>query len=625
MDSVNQNYINTVINEGDNYYKNRDYEKSFKCFKRIAKCDTYAQYNLGFFYGTGLGVKKNDKKAYFYFKQAAEKGHNLAQYSLATLYAKGKGTLKNNELAYKWYKAAAEQGVADACYELAECYLYGKGTNVDLEKAIEWYTVALKKENENVMRKFNLNFNSDQKDLEYIIGNYLVKQNEIKKGIKLLEISASKGIVEAQEKLLEIYLEGSKDDENIEKGLYWCEVAANKNSVKAQKKLSRYFLEGKVIERDLQKAFYWYEKAASDYNYDDMMTMGLFYEYGLGVEKDFNKAKSYYENYKSLSKTSFLFDRPRHFIETVVYKYNVCDNFDIGVEIIDYKTMIEIAADGGDAKAQFLMGEFFEYSKEKKLYWYEEASKHGYLKATLKVAEYYLLYSKNKEDVLKGIALYENNINNSVQAEYQLGLCYEFGIGKSVNIKEAISLYESAAEKGYSNAQRALASIYSDKSLINDEKKKAHWDQVIESKEYKVTNYYNYSEVDKNITLVDEDAIEWYKYAAVNGDKRSQYKYALVKLQKERSNSEYWGMEQRNIYDYNDYEYEDTAVYWFLKSASLGYAPAQFMIGNFCTRDDSILPMVSCVKKDIVTAMQWYRKAEKQNFQSAKEKIQKIK
>jgi tetratricopeptide (TPR) repeat protein len=57
-----------------------DNKKAVKYFKQSDLKEAY--FNLGVNYYIGLGVKENDKKAFFYFKKAAEKGLSRAAYNL---------------------------------------------------------------------------------------------------------------------------------------------------------------------------------------------------------------------------------------------------------------------------------------------------------------------------------------------------------------------------------------------------------------------------------------------------------------------------------------------------------------------------------------------------------------
>ena len=62
----------------------------------------------------GLGVEKDERKAFGYYLEAARKGHAVSPNNIGTMYRDGKGTAKNLEEAFKWFKASAEQGHAGA-------------------------------------------------------------------------------------------------------------------------------------------------------------------------------------------------------------------------------------------------------------------------------------------------------------------------------------------------------------------------------------------------------------------------------------------------------------------------------------------------------------------------------
>ncbi len=55
---------------------------------------------------------------------------------------------QNLKKAYLYYKMAAENGFATAQVNLAECYKKGKGVEKDLDEAIYWYQKAAKQGNE---------------------------------------------------------------------------------------------------------------------------------------------------------------------------------------------------------------------------------------------------------------------------------------------------------------------------------------------------------------------------------------------------------------------------------------------------------------------------------------------
>jgi TPR repeat protein len=57
--------------------------KAVKYFKQTSFKEAY--FNLGVNYYIGLGVKEDDKKAYYYFKKAAEKGLERAKFNLTQM------------------------------------------------------------------------------------------------------------------------------------------------------------------------------------------------------------------------------------------------------------------------------------------------------------------------------------------------------------------------------------------------------------------------------------------------------------------------------------------------------------------------------------------------------------
>src|SRR5215831_16914450 len=59
--------------------------------------------NLGAMYLNGLGVKKNEKKAFELIQQAADKGFTSAEFGLGSMYANGRGVKQDLPKAVEWY------------------------------------------------------------------------------------------------------------------------------------------------------------------------------------------------------------------------------------------------------------------------------------------------------------------------------------------------------------------------------------------------------------------------------------------------------------------------------------------------------------------------------------------
>lgn len=78
-------------------------------------------------YEQGLGVRRNDQEAAFWYRKAAAEGNQAAQYNLGSMYARGRGVSKSEPEAAEWYARAAEQGHTAAQFELGMAYIRGRG------------------------------------------------------------------------------------------------------------------------------------------------------------------------------------------------------------------------------------------------------------------------------------------------------------------------------------------------------------------------------------------------------------------------------------------------------------------------------------------------------------------
>jgi TPR repeat protein len=117
-----------------------------KAQKAAEKGDAKAQYELGLFYATGLGVSQDDKKAAFWYLKSAEQGNDKAQNNLGYLYDKGKGVPQDDRKAAFWYQRSAEQGNDEAQFALGVVYEEGQaGLPQDHQKAYQWLSLSAKK------------------------------------------------------------------------------------------------------------------------------------------------------------------------------------------------------------------------------------------------------------------------------------------------------------------------------------------------------------------------------------------------------------------------------------------------------------------------------------------------
>lgn len=97
-------------------------------------------YNKGIDYDNGKGVKKDYKKADYWFHKSAMLGYRYAELDLGYNYEFGEGVARNYKKEIKWYRKAGMQKVPQAEYNLGLAYgIDGIG---NIPKAIYWMQKA---------------------------------------------------------------------------------------------------------------------------------------------------------------------------------------------------------------------------------------------------------------------------------------------------------------------------------------------------------------------------------------------------------------------------------------------------------------------------------------------------
>lgn len=128
------------LEDGFQAFKAGNYEQALRLWLPIAeKDDADAQYNLGILYQKGLGVEKNPKTAFIWYKRASANGHTDAMYNLGIMYDRGKVIYRSPKDATNWWKKAAELGNAAAQFNVAVEYAYGRTLGKDVPQAIMWW------------------------------------------------------------------------------------------------------------------------------------------------------------------------------------------------------------------------------------------------------------------------------------------------------------------------------------------------------------------------------------------------------------------------------------------------------------------------------------------------------
>lgn len=95
-----------------------NYEAAFRIYQDLSKKSREAAYQSGKMLSAGQGIDKNPKKAFYYYKIAAQAGLIKAQRDLGLAYFEGAGHAQSLMDAYEWLDIAAFQGDMEAAAAL---------------------------------------------------------------------------------------------------------------------------------------------------------------------------------------------------------------------------------------------------------------------------------------------------------------------------------------------------------------------------------------------------------------------------------------------------------------------------------------------------------------------------
>ncbi|MGM0636529.1 MAG: tetratricopeptide repeat protein [Bacteroidota bacterium] len=106
--------------------------------KAARKGHPEAQYNLGYAYEEGVGVKQNMKRAMKWYKKSADQDYTNALYTMMMAYAEGNHVEQSHEQAFEYALKCAEQNDPTCMFNVIGSYKDGIGTEQDKTKMIEW-------------------------------------------------------------------------------------------------------------------------------------------------------------------------------------------------------------------------------------------------------------------------------------------------------------------------------------------------------------------------------------------------------------------------------------------------------------------------------------------------------
>lgn len=123
----------TKFERADSYWDCGDLKRAFRLFKSLAdEGDSGAQLNVGYFYDLGLGVRRDQDKALYWYRRSSARGNASGANNIGTVY-RDRGNL---ERAIRWFRKSVDMGNDGAALQLGKIYL-SQGKSADAKRFLK--------------------------------------------------------------------------------------------------------------------------------------------------------------------------------------------------------------------------------------------------------------------------------------------------------------------------------------------------------------------------------------------------------------------------------------------------------------------------------------------------------
>lgn len=490
----------------------------------------------------------------------------------------------------KYRAEDVENRTAEDCYRLAKCYLHGKDTAADTYKSQMWFGIAAGKGHSMAkyeIGKMYLYGNKIEQDIK--LGNEYCKEAYYGLGLSLNDTRLFYDIKD-NNSMLETELVINDDNTFSEQEVPKQYKTENKYGAYSQYICGLICLKGEGVEQDYTKAEKWFENAAQNGYALAYYYLGNMAYYGLGQEQNYYKALDMY-----------LLAADKNNAPAISYRIGSMYEQANGTEINLFGAVswYKKAADDNHSYAQYKLGEL--YGDEKNTFYNTETS-HSYYSQALN--QFQKDYAEEPQP----------------STAYRIGSMYEQGNGTEINLFEAVSWYERAADDNHSYAQYKLGELYGDEKTVmyNPYKSQMYYSKALENFKaeyakdpneqtaYRLASMYEFG---KGTTKNYFKAIEWYEKAA-----EKNHAYAQCKLGDIYNNKDFGG--------YNP----EIASQYYRKSLNTFTADfAQNPDSNIALKIGAFYHYGKGLERDLVEAEKWYTKALNMGNENAGEQLQKLK
>lgn len=376
-----------------------------------------------------------------WLKYAGELGHEPAWLELAKLYEEGIGVEQDLLEAASIYMSAHERG-GDIENDVLRCLMSCFENQLFPDGAEEWLNKQARRNNPKVMIALAAYWRSDRpggrnfpeaikcyrkacvlgdREAQYLLGRFLIMKNLVNRErlgvVKWWESKLEKGLGDAASATeLDEDKEFGQDKayEQRSEALKWLHSAADEGSTDALRFLSAMYNRGISLLANQETAMQYLRRAAE---LDDAKAQGLL---GAALLEGIGTKKNESEAVRWLKKAATCGD------SFAQWNLAMCLVDGIGVE-----------ADRQSAREMLERSALGKFEQER--FWTEQQFALRFDKV---IALFKMLESHGQKE-----------------AQYWLGLCYEFGIGTERDRDKSVELYYLSSQQGYEPAKQVFAQV----------------------------------------------------------------------------------------------------------------------------------------------------------------------
>ena len=365
---------------------------------------------IGRCYLEGDGVEKSVEMAIEWYKRGAEAGEAPCCHCLGWLYERGVDVEQDDEEAERWHRKAAVAGLAASQIALGRIYSRDNGVAVDGTEAVKWLTAAANQGDANGMYLLSWLYGS---------GGGVIRNDNA--AFDWCLKAAEAGNLEAQSELARKYCIGLGCEKNETFAFAWAKRAAEAGRAFDQGIMAIDYYFGNNVVQDPDEATKWARLAATQGDANGQWILGECYLLGCAVTKDRAIACDWL---RKAADQGHIRAQAR-----LAAVYFAGDEQHENRDFTEAGRWASLAADGGNAMAQTILGHMFLYG---------EGVEHD-----AKVAAEWFRLAAGQGDV---------------QAQYRLGRMTAEGIGVKKDWIVALKLLKQAADEGVEAAVGALRS-----------------------------------------------------------------------------------------------------------------------------------------------------------------------